>query len=189
MRMSRQDAAQNRERVVQTASEMFREAGYDGVGIATLMQGAGLTNGAFYKQFASKEALIAEATERALAGNAEAWAEVLGTAAGDPLQALAEWYLSELHLGHRNLGCAYATLAAEAPRHEEPVRSTFEAGLLRTLGQIMEAEGEGDPAAREVEAMRFLSRLVGALTLARAVADPGLAERILAANRTVDRGT
>lgn len=184
MRMSRQEAAQNRERVVQTASEMFRDTGYDGVGIAALMQGAGLTNGAFYKQFASKEALIAEATEHALAGNAARWTEVIAAAPGDPLQALAEWYLSDLHLEHRNLGCAYATLAAEAPRHEEPVRQAFEVGLRRTLDQIIGAEGEGAPAVREDEAIRLLSRLVGALMLARAVSDQGLAERILAANRT-----
>lgn len=182
MRMSRQDAVQNRERVVKTASEMFREHGYDGVGIAALMQAAGLTNGAFYKQFDNKEALIAEATAQALARNAEGWQAALEGAEGDPLQAAAQWYLSKAHVTHRGLGCAYATLAAEAPRHQEPVRHAFDAGLRKTLEQIIHAQTSGDPAERETTALRLLSRLVGALMLARAVSDPDLADRILAAN-------
>ncbi|MBN9888664.1 TetR/AcrR family transcriptional regulator [Salipiger abyssi] len=182
MRMSRQDAAQNRTRVVRTAGEMFRDHGYDGVGIAALMQAAGLTNGAFYKQFASKEALLAEATEDALARNAEAWETVLQEAEGDPLAAVARWYLSEPHLSHRGLGCTYATLGAEAPRHEAPVREAFDAGLRKTLNQIAGAAADTGTPEREAAAIRLLSRLVGALVLARAVSDPALAQDILTAN-------
>ncbi|WP_216671001.1 TetR/AcrR family transcriptional regulator [Mangrovicoccus sp. HB161399] len=182
--MSRTDAARNRERVVRTASEQFREHGYDGVGIAALMQAAGLTNGAFYKQFASKEALMAEATEQALAANAAAWDEVLARAGDDPLQAVAQWYLSDPHAGHRGPGCTYAALAAEAPRHDDPVRRAFDEGLRRTVGQIEAAAGDGEEAA-----LRFLARLVGALTLARAVSDPELAARILSANAAADAPT
>lgn len=185
MRMSRQDAAKNRERVVRTASEMFRKDGYDGVGIAALMKASGLTNGAFYKQFESKEALIAEATAQALAENAEAWRKVLAEAEGDPLAAVARWYLSAPHLQHPEAGCTYATLAAEAPRHEEPVRKAFDDGIRRTLEAIASASGEED-AVGDTRAIRHLSRLVGALTLARAVDDPELAEHILAANRDPD---
>lgn len=184
MRKNRQDAAESRERVVQTASELFRDHGYDGIGIATLMQAAGLTNGAFYKQFASKEALIAEATAHALAGNADAWDAALAQAGKDPIAALERWYLTDTHLHGRDSGCTYAALAAEAPRHEAPVREAFETGLRKTLAQIAEALGNGPDA--EVQAIRLLSRLVGALALARAVAEPALADRILAANRPPD---
>lgn len=190
MRMSRAEAAKNRARVVQGAAGAFRAQGYDGIGIAALMQGAGLTNGAFYKQFESKEALIAEATATALAQNAESWQAVLDAAAAagaDPLAALCDWYLSEAHLAHPEKGCAYATLAAEAPRHDGALREVFEAGLTRTLGQIGAQIGGADAAApseaTEVAAMRQLSRMVGALMLARAVRDPALARRWLAANR------
>ncbi|WP_138466477.1 TetR/AcrR family transcriptional regulator [Poseidonocella sp. HB161398] len=179
MRMSRKDAAENRQKVLRLASEMFREAGYDGVGIAALMQAAGMTNGAFYKQFDSKEALIAEATSEALDGNAGQWEAALEAAGPEREAALSAWYLSGLHLRHRGRGCAYAALAAEAPRHEPPVQAAFEAGLLRTLRQI--AGPEAGPED-EAEAIRLLSRLVGAMVLARAVADPDLAGRILAAN-------
>lgn len=190
MRMSRAEAARNRARVVQGAAEAFRAGGYDGTGIAALMQGAGLTNGAFYKQFESKEALIAEATAAALAQTADAWQGVLDDAAaagGDPLAALCEWYLSEAHLAHPEKGCAYATLAAEAPRHDGALRAVFEAGLARTLEQIGAQIGGADAAApeaaTEAAAMRELARMVGALMLARAVRDPALARRWLAANR------
>ncbi|MCR8549811.1 TetR/AcrR family transcriptional regulator [Salipiger sp. P9] len=176
--MSRSDAAKNRERVVATASEMFRAEGYDGIGIAGLMQAAGLTNGAFYKQFDSKEALIAEATAEALARNAEAWQAVLDSAQGDPLAAVSEWYLSAPHIAHREKGCAYAALASEAPRHDARVGRAFEDGLRHTLSLISGA-ADGD----DTMAIRLLSRLIGALMLARAVRDPELAASIVAANR------
>ena len=186
MRVSQQEAAKNRERVVKTASEMFRKNGYDGTGIAALMKAAGMTNGAFYKQFDSKEALIAEATAQGLAENAEGWRRVLERAEGDALQAIAEWYLSKVHLAHRGAGCTYAALAGEAPRHEEPVRKAFDEGLRRTLEVIAAAAGGSDEADDDNAAIRYLSRLIGALTLARAVDDPELSERILAANRSAD---
>lgn len=186
MRMSRHDAAKNRERVLRTASEMFRKDGYDGTGIAALMKASGMTNGAFYKQFDSKEALIAEATAQALTENAAAWTKVLAKAEGDPLAVIAQWYLSDPHLEHRDRGCTYATLAAEAPRHEGAVRKAFDDGLRRTLEIISGLEETGDAQRDETAALRYLSRLVGALILARAVEDPDLSRRILEANRVSD---
>ncbi len=183
MRVSRQDAAENRERVIETASEMFRTNGYDGVGIATLMKASGLTNGAFYKQFDSKEALLAEATAHALCENVEGWRETLESDGDDPLAATARWYLSKRHLDHRGKGCAYATLAAEAPRHDESIARTFDEGIHQTLDAIVASAGTGDPGRDETTALRHLSRLVGALVLARAVGDPDFAERIMSANR------
>lgn len=185
MRASRDQAAQSRARVVETAAEMFRAQGYDGTGIAALMQAAGLTNGAFYKQFESKEALIAEATAAALAGNAEAWQEALDAGGADPLQAAADWYLSPAHLIHREKGCAYAALGAEAPRHVPALRQAFEGGVRATVAQIVAAEAAAKTVRTEDDALQFLSRMVGALLLARAVEDPALAARILEANRTV----
>lgn len=178
MRMNREDAAKNRERVVRTAIRMFREEGYDGTGIATLMKAAGLTNGAFYKQFDSKEALIAEATALGLAENAEAWQQVLEETE-NPLQALTDWYLSDPHMAHRGKGCTYAALAAEAPRHDEGLRRAFDEGLRVSLALISD-NADIDQAG----AIRLLSRLIGAITLARAVADPDLAEQILSDNRS-----
>ena len=71
MRVSRQQAAENRKRVIETAGRLFRENGFDGIGLKDLMAGAGLTQGGFYKQFASKDELVALATHQALASAAE----------------------------------------------------------------------------------------------------------------------
>lgn len=182
MRRSRVEAARTRDRVVDTASEMFRGGGYDGTGIASLMKAAGLTNGAFYKQFDSKEALIAEATAHALAENAASWQAVLDASEGDPFQEISNWYLSERHVVHRERGCAFATLACEAPRHGAEVRRAFQAGILRTLALLADATGP-TAVGDDVAAIRHLCRLVGALMLARAVEDPAFAARIVAANR------
>jgi TetR/AcrR family transcriptional repressor of nem operon len=182
--MSRGEAAKNRKRVVQTASKLFREDGYDGIGISSLMKAAGLTNGAFYKQFDSKEALIAEATTYGLQENEATWREVLDGAGGDPLQAITDWYLSRLHLDHRGEGCTYAALANEAPRREAAVQQAFDRAITTTIGLL--AEAIADREDNETQAIQHLSRLVGALTLARAVAGDDLREKILAANRRPD---
>ncbi|SFI84957.1 TetR/AcrR family transcriptional regulator [Celeribacter neptunius] len=177
MRMSRAEAAENRKKVVQTASELFREQGYDGIGIAGLMAAAGLTHGGFYKKFASKEALITEATAAGLAENAVAWQTVLDRAGDEPLADFSRWYLSEDHITHRDKGCTYATLACEAPRHGPDLRQAFEDGLKTSVDQLSGASGMS-----QAEAIREMSRLIGALILARAVEDPALAEQIVSAN-------
>ncbi|MDQ7250420.1 TetR/AcrR family transcriptional regulator [Dongia sedimenti] len=184
MRSNREDAQRNRMRVVRAASQLFRQHGYDGVGIATLMKETGLTNGAFYKQFDSKDELIAEATLHALSENSASWEAVLEKADGDPLTAITRWYLAEAHLGHRSEGCTYAALAAEAPRHEQPVREAFTVGVRRTLDIIAEAMESGDRAGAQPATIRYLCQLVGALILARAVSDTVLAKAILAAGRS-----
>ena len=142
-----------------------------------------MTNGAFYKQFESKDALIAEATAHALAENGRAWDKVLAKAGDDPLGDLMTWYLSDLHRDRRDLGCTFAALAAEAPRHGADVRQAFDGALRQAFAKLSAAGGEGEDAD-QARAIRQLSRLVGALILARAVGDPDLAEDILAANRT-----
>lgn len=187
MRVSREAAAMNRERVVATAGRQFREHGYEGVGLAGLMKAAGLTHGGFYKQFDDKEALVVEATEQALAENLDNWRKVLGSAADEPLAALQRWYLSDGHLAARGEGCAYATLAAEAPRHSKALRQTF-ADAIETLADLLceKVSATGHELSR-AQALRFISLMIGSLVLARAVEDTGLREEILASGRTAPR--
>src|SRR5438132_14318697 len=93
MRVSRTQAAENRQTVINVASRLFRERGFDGIGLKDLMKGAGLTQGAFYKQFASKEDLAVAASKRALESCARRWAEAAAGSPDDPLGAVIGAYL------------------------------------------------------------------------------------------------
>jgi TetR/AcrR family transcriptional repressor of nem operon len=180
--MSRNEAEKSRARIVEVAGEQFREHGYDGIGIAGLMAAAGRTQGGFYKQFDDKEALVVEATEGVLAGNRAHWDAVMAQAGDDPLAALRDWYLSPPHVGCVADGCAYAALAAEAPRHGDALRDAFEAGLEASIGLIADRSplGGGDRAA----AIAAIAQMVGTLILARAVRTPAFAAEILASHHS-----
>lgn len=174
MRVSRDTAEKNRKRVVETAARLFREQGYDGIGVAGLMQAAGLTHGGFYKQFKDKEDLAVEATEAALAETQSRWQRKIARD-GNDLGSLKRWYLSKPHVSGVGDGCAFAALAAEAPRHGPDLRQAFGAAVESYLDMITEGEDAPDRA----EALRAMATMVGALILSRAVEDPALAEEIL----------
>src|SRR5690242_20362597 len=97
MRVSRVQAEENRQTVINVASRLFRERGFDGIGLKDLMEGAGLTQGAFYKQFASKEDLAAQASKRALETASCRWSTAATANPEDPLGAVIAFYLSAGH--------------------------------------------------------------------------------------------
>src|SRR5438309_7220877 len=97
MRVSRTQAAENRQTVITVAGRLFREHGFDGIGLKDLMKGAGLTQGAFYKQFASKEDLAAQASKRALDSASSRWSAAAAENSNDPLGAVIAFYLSPAH--------------------------------------------------------------------------------------------
>ncbi|TNJ38821.1 TetR/AcrR family transcriptional regulator [Phaeobacter sp. B1627] len=178
MRVSRETARKNRQNVVRTAAEQFRTHGYDGIGIASLMKAAGMTQGGFYKQFENKEALECEATELALNDNFELWAKTIEEKS-DPVAALKAWYLSAQHLSTVSRGCAYATLAAEATRQRPALQARFSRAVTQQVEHLAEAIGES-PESR-TEAIQAMSQMIGALILARAVDDEDLQHEILTA--------
>src|SRR5438034_11197491 len=98
MRVNRDQAEKNRQTVINVASRLFREHGFDGIGLKDLMEAAGLTQGAFYKQFASKEDLIAQASARALERGTRRWSDAAAAHPKDPLGAVIAFYLTK---GHR----------------------------------------------------------------------------------------
>ncbi|MER8911761.1 TetR/AcrR family transcriptional regulator [Mesorhizobium sp. M0854] len=179
MRVSRIQAAENRETVINVASRLFRERGFDGIGLKDLMKGAGLTQGAFYKQFASKEDLAAQASRRAMESATHRWSAATTAKPEDPLGAVIAFYLSMDHREERMDGCPIVALGSDAARQGVDVRASFEAGIreyLEMFGSwIDEADGErpGD------KAMAILSTMVGAVLLSRVVNDPDLAEAFL----------
>src|SRR5918993_2453497 len=97
MKVTREQAAQNRQRILDVAAQLFRERGFEGIGVADLMKEAGLTHGGFYGHFSSKDDLIAEASARALAHSLALLGEVAERASGDPLSAVAGAYLASSH--------------------------------------------------------------------------------------------
>jgi len=181
MRVSRKQADKNRENVIEVASRLFRERGFEGIGVADLMKEAGLTHGGFYGQFKSKEDLKVQASRRALSRNREALTEAVAKTPEDKLAALARYYLSDVHRDRRGEGCALAALGADAPRSSSELQAAFRDGLEGYLelldGLVPGSSGE----ARRRKSIATLSAMVGALVLARAVGDDPLSQEILSA--------
>ena len=181
MRVSRDQAEKNRQTVINVASRLFREHGFDGIGLKDLMKAAGLTQGAFYKQFESKDDLAAQASKRALESISSQWSAAAEGNPKDPLGAVVARYLSMGHREQRGAGCPLVALGADAARQGADVKASFEAGIrkyLETLeGWVGGAGGEGSTD----RAMATFSTMVGALMLSRAVNDKRLAKRFLQA--------
>jgi TetR/AcrR family transcriptional repressor of nem operon len=183
MRVSREQAAKNREHVVDTAARLFRERGYDGIGVLDLMKEAGLTHGGFYGNFASKEQLMAEACARAFDGSRQIWEKLMARDGAAALQSIADAYLSRRHVEQPGIGCAVAALGPDAARLAPPVRAAMTAGIkaqIESLAQLCEDE---DEAARRAQAISTYAAMVGALVLARVVDDATLSDEILATVR------
>jgi TetR/AcrR family transcriptional repressor of nem operon len=175
---------QTRARIVASASHMLRAAGIDGVAIPALMQEVGLTHGGFYAHFPSKDALVAEACAAGLTEVATALVAI-GTAAphGAGLHAMLDWYLRAEHRDDPASGCVLPTLAGEIAREPPEVRHPFTTALVTLCDQFAPFVHDDHMHHREDSALIVLSGMVGAMLLARAVDNPTLSDRILAASR------
>ena len=185
MRVSKETSAANHQRILDVASSMFREKGFDGVGVADLMKGAGLTHGGFYGHFASKQDLAARACARALEGSEERWTKLVEEASDDSLRAVISSYLSPRHRDHPGRGCAMAALGSDMARQEIPVRKAFTQGVKPLLAILERIVPGRDSAARRERAVATMAGLVGALVLARAVEDPEVSEEFLRATELI----
>jgi TetR/AcrR family transcriptional repressor of nem operon len=176
MRVTKAAATENRTRIVQAASALFRERGYDGVGVADLMAAAGFTHGGFYNHFASKADLMAAA---AACGLSQTLAETRGES--NAAESVRK-YLSRSHRDGRGDGCTLAALAGDAARQPVAVKSEFAAGIERLLA-VLEAEGADSDCAKgsmRGRSIATLAHCVGALILSRACPDESpLADEIL----------
>jgi TetR/AcrR family transcriptional repressor of nem operon len=177
MRVSKEQAAENRSKILHAAAKLIRERGIAGVGVDALTEAAGLTHGSVYSRFGSKDSLAAEAVQLALQETASK-----PTQAAD-LKTYVSGYLSARHRDAPGKGCALAALGAEIPRSSVAVRSNFTAGLRRMVESVSNLIGSGSKRRRTDEAIATVAAMVGALVLARAVDDPELSDRILAACR------
>lgn len=191
MRVSREVMAQRHDEILSHTSKMLRRRGIVGTSLADLMAAAGLTHGGFYKHFESKDALVADATERIFSeihARFEQRIQAQGVKAA--LKAYVADYLSLSHIKSPELGCPISSFGPDVGREEGAVRSKFTSGVKSTLSLIMEGLS-GSPAARRERASELLSVLVGAVSMARATNDEKLSREIIAsarkrANKIVD---
>jgi TetR/AcrR family transcriptional repressor of nem operon len=172
---SQADKAASHERIVKTASRRIRRDGVDGVSVAKLMNEAGLTHGGFYRHFHSRDELLAEAIDAAVAQGSER-VHTAAQLGGQPaLTAIIDGYLSRLHRDKPDTGCAVAALPTDIAR----VNARARAAYSRQVRHYIDLLGALAPGRHPDEAHLILAALVGGLVLARAVDDRDLSDEIL----------
>jgi len=181
--VNRGQAGENREALLATASRLFRERGIDGVGVAEIAREAGLTHGALYKHFRSKDALAAEAFAQALTQSRAAFRGE-ETRRERSVAGYLDYLLSPLNRDQPGESCPMTASASEIGRHGEDLSARFAQGLREKAGAF---EAVMDPAVPEEERRRrglaIVAAEIGAMAAARAVAksDPALSDEILKA--------
>lgn len=177
MRYDKGHKDETRRHILDVASAQFRERGIAAVGLAGIMSEAGLTNGAFYTHFASKEDLVREVLTDALTRRQERHKANLES--GVPLETVIRDYLSTRHRDRAGTGCPTAALVAEIARHPKATRDAFTSKVSDIIALMAEQIRQGTAEERRRKAITIYSTMVGALQLARAVNDKQLSDEIL----------
>lgn len=176
MKITKTQSLANRAHIVETASELFRERGYDGVGVAELMATAGFTQGGFYKHFGSKADLMAEAAENSLSKSVSSTCDL-------DVPGFVNLYVSRGHRDGRGVGCTMAALCGDAARQSDDLKATFASGVEQMLAALEQKYAPGpDATKQEVRAkmIDLLAHAMGAVMLSRACPDDSsLADEIL----------
>jgi TetR/AcrR family transcriptional regulator, transcriptional repressor for nem operon len=174
---SRKEATHDR--IVETAARAIRRSGYSGAGVADIMKEAGLTHGGFYAHFDSREAMLAEAADRAGANGMNMLARVAATAPPKKaLEAVLRAYLSKDHVESMESGCAIAALGSEMPRQAPKVRRAATRRIKEMIDLVARQSPDwGEPGAHE-RALVTVATALGTLVLARAVDDPKLSDAL-----------
>ncbi len=185
MKVTKAQAAQNRQHILDAAARLYREHGLDGVGVAEVTRGAGLTHGGLYRHFESKDALVREACARAFDWSIAPLDGQEGADA-DSLAARVQAYLSPQHRDSPGEGCPAAALAVDVARAGGDLSAVFAEGVERNIARFARVmaglDGNQAPdAGQRARSMAMLSAMVGALVLARATAaaNPALSDEIL----------
>ena len=177
MRYGKEHKQATRRRIIETASRRFKRDGIDGSGIATLMADAGLTNGAFYAHFASKEDLVATAVADQLREQRASFSELAPGRAG--VEQFVREYLSIQHRDNPDAGCPSAALLDEIGRSSEATRRAYTDGVLVVIDDIAARLAPEDPPAARAKILSVFALMVGTLQLSRALADRQLADEVL----------
>ncbi|RXH11339.1 TetR/AcrR family transcriptional regulator [Bradyrhizobium guangzhouense] len=177
MRYEKGHRNETRRHILDVASAQFCESGIAAVGLAGIMSKAGLTNGAFYTHFASKEDLVREVLVDALTRREQRHKANLEN--GVAVETVIRDYLSARHRDRAGTGCPTAALAAEIARHPKTTRDAFTGKISDLIGLMAEQIRQGTAEERRRRAITIYSTMVGALQLARAVNDRRLSDEIL----------
>jgi AcrR family transcriptional regulator len=176
------------DRIVEVAARAIRRSGYNGTGVADIMKEAGLTHGGFYAHFESRDALLAEAADRAGAEAVALAAKVAASAPpGQALQAMLQAYLSPQHIAAIETGCPVAALCSEMPRQAPEVRRAATIHIKEMVDLFARQMPEWGQSQAHERAMALVCSMIGAAVLTRAVDDPKLSEALrLAALKQLD---
>ena len=178
---SQTEKANSHKRIVESASVRFRQHGIDGVGVADLMKGVGMTHGGFYRHFASRDDLVAEAVECAFEEGRGVLARVASSEQppGEAFCKLVDGYLNKSHRDELATSCALTTLSGDVARSGPSSRSAYARQVEAYLDRISSLLATEKSGKKRADAIGALSLLVGALSMARAVSDGELSEEIL----------
>lgn len=177
MRYGAQHKEATRRRIIETAARRLKRDGLDGSGIATLMADAGLTNGAFYTHFASKDDLVATVIADQLRDQRERYRALAPGRAG--VEQLVRDYLSPGHRDNPGEGCPAAALLDEIGRCTDATRRAYTDGTLAVIDDIAARLAPEDPPSARVQALSVFASMVGTLQLSRALADRRLSDAVL----------
>jgi len=175
---SRAEKAASRERILNAAAHQISERGLDSVAVAELMQNAGLTKGAFYGHFESRDAMIAEAARRAMDKGQTKLDALFSRKKKPTLEQVVDAWLDPAHVADPTSGCGICTLAGEGRYGGPQVQQVIAEQFNRNVQQIAQVIGGGEAATARATAI--LTAIVGAVSMSRAVGDAGLARQILA---------
>ncbi len=171
--MPRKTKTHTHAKILKVAARRFRELGLDGIGVADVMKQAGVTVGAFYKHFKSRDELVVEALGTAFK-DLDAWEKHAET-----LPQLLENYLTEAHRDDPGAGCAIGALLGDMSRASNPAKTVYTARIKHNLAVTAGLLPPGENAEKRGRALLILSSLLGAINLSRAVSDPILSREIL----------
>ena len=178
MRYGKDQKQATRQRIVEAAGRRFKQDGIDGAGVAAVMSDAGLTNGAFYGHFTSKEDLVTNVLADQLRVQRQSLDAQPSDRAG--LEAFVRSYLSPIHRDQCADGCPSAALLDEIPRRSAATRQVFTDEQLATADAIAARLDPTDPEAARTDALTLLGLMVGTLQLSRALTDRDLSDQLLA---------
>ena len=177
MRYGKDQKQATRQRIVEAAGRRFKEDGIDGAGVAAVMSDAGLTNGAFYAHFTSKDDLVATTLADELREQRAGLSERAPGRAG--VEQYVREYLSVQHRDNPGDGCPSAALLDEIGRCADATKRAYTDGLLAVIDDIAARLAPGDPPSARAKTLSVFAMMVGTLQLARALADPKLADDVL----------